>query len=153
MAEKTLEGHKASERRNPFSPGRFYEDTREIENRKGRLWEHGEGTEDDQRVVVVRMRWRDATNRFEEYVRSSVRASADESRGRKVLDHADSLADEMGMPREEFYLGALIEYIEKRENERIGRELNEAYGKVDQSEDLARLNDLVGHYDPRLADE
>lgn len=152
MAEKMLEERKASEQRNPFSPGRFYEDTRDIENRKGRLWERGEGT-DDQRVVVLRMRWRDATNQFEEYVRSSVRASADEPRGRKVLDHADSLADEVGMPREEFYLSALIEYIEKRENERISRELNEAYGKVNQDDDLVRLNDLVRNYDPRLADE
>lgn len=80
-------------------------------------------------------------------------ASADRPRWQKIIEHANSLADERGISREQFYAMALIEFIEKIENLRITEELNEAYENIDQQEETAFLNLLVRHYDPRLADE
>ncbi len=87
------------------------------------------------------------------YVRALTRASAEKPRWKKIIEHANSLADERGMSREQFYSTALIEFIEKIENLRITEELNEVYKDIDQQEENALLNRLVSHYDPRLADE
>lgn len=99
------------------------------------------------------VRRRAITSQLEEHVRATAAESAGKSRWQKIIEHANSLADERGMSREEFYSQALIEFIEKIENLRISEELNEAYKNIDQQEDTAFLNHLVSHYDPRLADE
>jgi hypothetical protein len=96
---------------------------------------------------------RDAGGQLEMYVRALTRASAEKPRWKKIIEHANSLADERGMSREQFYSTALIEFIEKIENLRITEELNEVYKDIDQQEENALLNRLVSHYDPRLADE
>lgn len=74
------------------------------------------------------VRRRAITGQLEEHVRATAAESAEKPRWQKVIEHANSLADERGMSREEFYATALIEFIEKRENERITEELNEVYG-------------------------
>lgn len=86
------------------------------------------------------------------HVRTLAHSSAEKPRWQKIIEHADSLADERGMSREEFYSMALIELIEKFENERLTEEYNKDYDDMDGDEDLLVLNHLVGHYDPRLAD-
>lgn len=89
----------------------------------------------------------------EEFITNRGKTSTDRRRRQKVLEHANSLADDLGMSREQFYLAALVEYMGKIENEKATRELNESYEGVDQSKELAVLNYLVSHYDPQLADE
>jgi len=69
----------------------------------------------------------------------------------RIVEHANSLADEVGMEREQFYQAALIEYIEKLENARTTQELNQVYKNIDAEEDVAFLNRLVRHYAFRLA--
>ena len=86
-------------------------------------------------------------------IRSIANLSSEKPRWRKIVEHADSLADERGMTREQFYSKALIEFIEKIENLRVAEELNEVYKNIDQEEENAFLNRLVSHYDPQLADE
>lgn len=90
---------------------------------------------------------------LETRVRELAEASTEKPRWQKIIEHANSLADESGMSREQFYWMALAQLIEKFENVRISEELNEAYKHIDQEEDLAFLNHMVSHYDPRLADE
>ena len=86
-------------------------------------------------------------------IRSIANLSSGKPRWRKIVEHADSLAKESGMTREEFYSTALIEMIEKLENARINSELTETYANIDQEEDMGFLNSAVLHYNPRLADE
>ena len=74
----------------------------------------------------------------------------DAQRWSKITEHANRLADELGMTREQFYSEALIEFIEKTENQR----LTEEYGRMEENEeDIAVLNRFVALYDPRLADQ
>lgn len=89
----------------------------------------------------------------EDLVANISRKHTDRLRLRKALEHATSLASELGMSREQFYIAALSEYIGKIENEKATRELNESYEGVDQSSEVEVLNYLVDHYDLRLADE
>lgn len=70
-----------------------------------------------------------------------------------LTKHVSALADELGVSPEKLYSSALIEFIEKYENERIARELTEAYANIDQNEDVDFLNNAILHYDPRFADE
>lgn len=90
---------------------------------------------------------------LETVIRSLANLSSEKPRWRKIVEHADSLAKESKMTREEFYSAALIGMIEKLENARINSELTEAYANIDQEEDINFLNNAVLHYDPRLADE
>ena len=53
----------------------------------------------------------------------------------RIVEHANSLADEVGMEREQFYQAALIEYIEKLENARTTQELNQVYKNIDAEEE------------------
>ncbi len=116
--------------------------------------EQRKGREQSRRIgCFLEAKRSDTVNSLGTYVRALSRASAEQPRWQRIIEHADSLADRLEMSREEFYETALIEYIEKLENARISRELNEAYKDIDQEEDLAYLNELVSHYDPRLADQ
>ena len=103
--------------------------------------------------LIFESRHREADNQLERHVGELAAASAEKPRWQKIIEHANSLADEAGMSREEFYSRALIELIEKLENARVTKELNEVYKNIDREEDVAFVNRLVRHYDPRLADE
>jgi serine phosphatase RsbU (regulator of sigma subunit) len=131
----TQEIPKVRGRRNPVSPSGYHGD-----DPKDEPQEHGH---EEQPWFLPRRRFnardRDAASQLEKHVRALAAASAEKPRWQKIIEHANSLADEVGTSREEFYAAALIQYIEKRENERISRELNEAYGKIDQDEDLGRV--------------
>ena len=90
---------------------------------------------------------------LESFITTLAEMSTEKARWQRIIEHANSLADELEMPHEQFYSTALIEYIGKLENEKFTRELDESYKDADQNEDVAVLNYLIDHYDPRFADE
>lgn len=143
----------ASRRRNPYDPGRYKEDVRDNPDPRDKRWEQ-EGEDSDNLLrFALRARRKNAAVQLEMVIKALTIDSSEKPRWQKIMEHANSLADRLGMSREKFYETALIEYIEKLENARISEELNEAYKSIDQQEENAFLNRLVSHYDPRLADE
>jgi hypothetical protein len=138
---------KSSERSKRFTFSEYQEDARDRardhERDAWRLLAH----------YIFQAPKREAISQLEKHVRSIAEASAQKPRWQKIIEHANSLADELGMSREEFYSRALIDLIEKLENERLTEEYDEAYREMGEEEDLTVLNHLVRHYDPRLADE
>lgn len=146
MEMKALDLVDSAEHSRPYNPNAWYDRCR------GRRREQ---EKDRPEPLIFLHSWigRAAIGQLEAQLRSIVDMSAEKPRWQKIIEHANSLADERGMTREEFYSMALVELIEKLENARISRELNEAYKAIDQEEDLAYLNELVSHYDPRLADQ
>lgn len=136
------------ERRNPVDPNPYHQDPRD----RPQDHEHGESWFLPH-ISEFEVRKRDAVGHLEKRVRTLAEKSAEKPRWQKIIEHANSLADEMEMSREQFYSTALIQFIEKLENARITNELNEVYKNIDQEEDVAFLNHLVRYYDPRLADE
>lgn len=129
----------------PVDPSVYYSDP------KDNPWE--QKRKRPPRAVLVNIRRRNMPDWPNNYVRPPSDAPAAKSRWQKIIEHANSLADEQGMSREEFYSTALIEHIEKIENERLTEEYNEAHRAMGEEENLEFLNRLVNHYDPRLADE
>lgn len=135
-----------AERSRPFNPNAYYDRCR------GRRQEQKEDR--PARSFITFRYWnKPATSQLETHMRAIANTSAEKPRWQKIIEHASSLADERGMTCEEFYSMALVEFIEKLENEKITEQLNEAYKNIDQEEDVAFLNRVVSHYDPRLADE
>ncbi len=143
---ETRESPSRMGRRNPVDASPYHTDPRD---------KRREECERLRRLVFLSFesRDRDAVGRLEAYMKALASVSTDKPRWQKIVAHANSLAGELRIPRERFYQTALIEFIEKLENKRITEELNQAYKNIDQEEDVAFLNHLVRHYDPRLADE
>lgn len=93
---------------------------------------------------------REQTDHLESLIRLLAYTSTEKPRWQRIIEHANTLAAELGVPRERFYADALVEFIEKTENQR----LTERYERIQEDEeDIAFLNHAVRHYDPRLADE
>lgn len=96
---------------------------------------------------------REQADHLESLIRLLAYSSTEKPRWQRIVEHANTLAAELGVSRERFYADALVEYIGKIENEKFTRELNASYEDVDQSEETEVLNYLVERYDPRFADE
>jgi hypothetical protein len=145
MAE-TLKKPTKIERLNPFDASLYLKDPKdEQQEERGEprhFW-----------YVEFKPSGREPVGQLEMYMRSLAESPVEKPRWQKLVEHANSLADELKIPREQFYWTALVEYIEKLENARVTDELNEAYKNIDREEDVAFLNRLVRYYDPRLADE
>src|SRR5215218_9113592 len=128
--------------RNPSDVSPYYEDARDRQRQQERkeplpLFPH----------LKPILEKRDATSQLERYIRALATESAKKPRWQKIIEHANSLADELGVSRERFYWMALADYIEKLENARVTSELNDAYKHIDREDDVAFLNRLVSYYD------
>jgi hypothetical protein len=110
------------------------------------------GEKESRRISYWDDAWprKDEAHQLEVLIRALAQTFAEKPRWQRIIEHANTLADELGVPRERFYADALVEFIEKTENER----LIERYERIQENEeDIAFLNHAVRHYDPRLADE
>lgn len=70
-----------------------------------------------------------------------------------LTKHANALADELGVSPEELYSSALIEFIERYENERLTRELNEVYGDGMEPEEKEFVQHVKEYHRRRLSTE
>lgn len=129
------------------------EDERDTRTSSENLWRIGGEEKPPLRIFQIHSHKRGELRYITAFVDALARLSNDKPRWQKITEHAESLAKESDMTLEEFYSTALIEFIEKSENERINKELTKAYANIDQEEDLAFVNKVVRNYDPRLADE
>lgn len=129
------------------------EDERDVRTSSEHLWKVGGEEKPPFSILQMHSRKRDEFHHITAFVNALARISTEKPRWEKIVEHAESLAKESSITLEEFYSTALIEFIEKSENERINKELTEAYANIDQEEDLAFVNNVVRNYDPRLADE
>lgn len=139
---------------NPSDHNAYYKDARDKPDPTDRQW--GWPQESDAPPYPrpqTEEREKSTVSWLEMRIRALAMASEDKPRWQKIIEHANALADEQGMPHEQFYATALIQYIGKLENEKFTHELNESYKDTNQDEDVAVLNYLVDHYDTRFADE
>lgn len=141
-------------RHNPVDPSRYHlVDPRDKPDPRERVWELECGEPHHPPRLWLKVPKAAAAGPLEAAVRAVIDASNEKPRWQKIVEHANSLAERSEMTREQFYSTALIEFIERLENERIAKEMNEAYKGIDQEEDLEFLRRAVRSYDPRLADE
>lgn len=129
------------------------EDERDARSPSENLWKVGGEEKPPLHIFQIHSPKRGEFHNITAFVEALARLSNDKPRWQKITEHAESLANDSDMTLEEFYSTALIEFIEKSENERINRELTKAYANIDQEEDLSFVNKVVRNYDPRLADQ
>jgi hypothetical protein len=131
------EKHKTTApRRNPVDFGLFYQD-RDPRDAERKRREEGSFTVTHSDWGVPRVGKASATER---YFRAVALTSKDRLRWRRMIEHANNLAQERGMTREEFYSKALIGLIEALENDKLAEELSEIYGTEtdDQQKEFLR---------------
>lgn len=149
--EKTLDKPKVPEPRNPYNTGRFFEDERDTPTPKDRLWEHQRGKSTNVQRHAFKTREKGAVSWLGVPAKALGATSADEPSRQEIVEHANSLADELGMSREQFYWTALIEFIEKIENERLTQEYNEAYDGGMEEEEKELLEDVKEYHRRRFS--
>lgn len=149
--EKTLDKPKIPERRNPYNPGRFYEDDKDAPNPRDRLWERRNDELANIKRLGSKAPVKCAVGWPSMIVEAPKATSDDEPSRREIVEHANALADELGMSRQQFYLTALIELIEKIENERLTQEYNEAYGGGMEEEEEELLRSVKEYHRRRLS--
>lgn len=145
---KTLDKPK---RRNPYNPGRFYEDDKDAPNPRDRLWER----QGEELANVKRLGGKAPEKGAVSWPKMIVEAPEatpdDEPSRREIIEHANALADELGMSRQQFYLTALVEFVEKIENERLTQEYNEAYSGGMEDAEKELLRDVKEYHRRRLS--
>ncbi len=136
MVEKTLDSPKVQKQRNPYGTSKYREDARDQPDAgDGRWKEQDEGPRRHQHFGGAAQN-RGYVSEIRMFAEALASAFSEQPKWQRIIERANFLADERGMPREQFYSTALIALIEKYEDEELTRAYNQAYeGEMEEEEE------------------
>ncbi len=125
--ENTLDQPRVQKPKNRYyGTSRYREDARDNPNPADGRWKEYDEESPRPRYSGGIAEIRGLVSELEMYTNALASTFSEQPRWQGIVEHANSLADELGMSREQFYSTALLALIEKYEEDKLTRAYNEA---------------------------